>query len=150
MIKLLFSAVAAIVIAPVFFLPSAIDPVSVSAPSLDPRAVVSKFLQESRIEIELTNLAITNAAITIEPDPSNQLYFTNFAGTNCVGYGPALFHGHVGKTIKVSWAPKPGPVYLQCSSNLVDWQDIRVVNIGVTSRYFQPCDDARFFRYRLE
>jgi hypothetical protein len=126
---LLISAVAAIALAPVVFLFNA---------SSDDRTLF----------IECVNL--TTPILNMEPDPATAGYFTNFYDTNCVGYGLATLHACIGPTIRLSWGAQTGAVYLQWSSNLINWQDIRVANIGVTQRFIAPFGDQRFFRYRLE
>lgn len=100
------------------------------------------------IRISCTNL--DTPILTVEPGPQTAGYYTNYYDTNCVGNGIAQMTACIGPTIRLEWDLQPGVVYIQWSTDLLSWTDIRVANVGVTSRWIAPFGERRFFRYRVE
>lgn len=96
---------------------------------------------------------ITNAVWQHYPVATNQAYFTNY-GTNIVVSGWATHTVYVGSNLVRIYWPRPATNYLlQTSSNLVQWQDIRVLFAGPTAPtqwLVYPLDRAAFYRLRTQ
>jgi hypothetical protein len=100
------------------------------------------------LQIAFLWLNLTNFVTQVEPGPTNSAYYTNFYGTNLVVSGMATVQAFIGPTVQLSWKQESGTVYVQGSSNLVDWMDIRVAQIGGTNWLALPGDERRFWRLR--
>lgn len=94
-------------------------------------------------------LGLTNFTEQIAPSPTNQAYFTNYSGTNLVVSGTIQMTAMIGPVAFISWRPTTDAVYVQTSTNLADWQDIRVVHLDTTYWWDNP-QVPTFYRLRLE
>jgi len=96
-------------------------------------------------------LNLTNFIIRIEPNTNNLSYYTNYGGTNLIINGQALYSSMIGPTVLLTWNEQHKLTYIQYSDDLINFYDIRIVNIGATNMYLSPlASQQRFYRFRCE
>ena len=105
------------------------------------------------IQLAYLTLNLSNFVTQVEPWETNSAYYTNFYGTNLVVSGTANVQAFIGPTVQLTWSPlmcSSCAVYVQWSSNLTDWQDVRVAQIGSTNWLAWAGEASRFYRIRRE
>lgn len=115
--------------------------------------IVGSFLppsQTARLQIRQVCIPVLQAKMCIEPHPSNPYYYTNYGGTNIIAFEnqQSAMTAISGPAVEVYWDAQPNPVVLQQSKDASNFEDIRVVLVGVTN-YFAPIGDGGFFRLKL-
>lgn len=105
------------------------------------------------LQISVLALSLTNFQFHTEPGPTNDGYYTNF-GTNLIVSGTAMHTAFIGSNLVRIYWPRPATnCLLQTSSNLAQWQDIRVLFAGPTAPtqwLVYPLDRAAFYRLRTQ
>lgn len=100
------------------------------------------------LAIAAVTVRLTNIQLQLEPDPANPDYYTN--GLNASISGQARMSAFVGPNIvRLSWT-NSGPTVIQTSSNLSQWQDIRVVFTGSNQWLVWPVERVQFFRIKAQ
>lgn len=98
------------------------------------------------LAIAFVSLQLTEVKIQMESEPG-YAWVTNAGGSISIPGGVPIRHeAHVGKTIKLNWQPSTNLV-LQSSSDLVNWDDIRV-DFQNSSGWMASPVETRFYRLR--
>lgn len=93
-------------------------------------------------------VAFPDIFMQIEPYYTNMAWFTNEYQTNMRVSGVALHTAFIGPCVKLSWNNQDNLI-LQCTTNFIDWEDLRIRFYGPTGTWFtHPTTDNRFYRLR--